>query len=388
MKCGRNALAGALPLLMSICLMAGCTGGHGDVQAEGVAAPALSVAVTHAQPLRLPVRVAATGNVAAWREASIGAEVDGLRLVQVRVDVGDWVRRGDELAVFDAALVSAELEAFTAAVAQAEAEAHEAEADDRRAKELSGTGALSAQAIGQYERAMKTARARLRAARANEHGHRLRLARASVRAPGDGLITARMATVGAVIPAGQALFRMIEDGRLEWRAEVAAAGLDRLQPGQPVALDLQGRIPVQGRVRMLSPTLDPTTLNGMAYIDLPRDDALRAGQFVRGHVEVGERQALTLPQTAVLLRDGFHYVMQVGPGSVVMTKKVSIGDRVLDRIEITEGLSASDAVIASGLGFLGEGDRVRVVDEEAVPDATARTQRSPQVLVTARGGGA
>ena len=84
--------------------------------------------------------------------------------------------------------------------------------------------------------------------------------------------------------------------------------------------------------------------------------------FARGEFEVGSGSGLTLPQSAVLLRDGFSYVLRVGPDSRVSELKVKVGRRVGDRIEIVDGLPAEARVVASGGGFLGDGDTVRVVD--------------------------
>ena len=97
--------------------------------------------------------------------------------------------------------------------------------------------------------------------------------------------------------------------------------------------------------------------------------------FARGEFEVGSGSGLTLPQSAVLLRDGFSYVLRVGTDSKVTQAKVSVGRRVGDRIEITGGLDAAARVVASGGGFLGDGDTVRVV-EAAPPKAVATVAAS------------
>src|SRR5690606_730615 len=67
-------------------------------------------------------------------------------------------------------------------------------------------------------------------------------------------------------------------------------------------------------------------------------------------------------QTAVLLRDGFSYVLRVGPESKVIETKVTVGRRVGNRIEITSGLDPSERVVESGGSFIGDGDLVRVVE--------------------------
>ena len=128
-------------------------------------------------------------------------------------------------------MVAADLAEARALVVQADAQAAEAEANAQRARALDESGAMSAQQVNQYVVAARTARAGVDAVRAIEQRHRVRLAQTRVLAPSDGIITARTATVGAVMPAGQELFRLIKDGRLEWRANVAMNDLDKLVPG-------------------------------------------------------------------------------------------------------------------------------------------------------------
>jgi multidrug efflux pump subunit AcrA (membrane-fusion protein) len=93
--------------------------------------------------------------------------------------------------------------------------------------------------------------------------------------------------------------------------------------------------------------------------------------FASGEFDIGQGQGLTLPQSAVLLRDGFSYVLRVGPDSRVSETKVTVGRRVGERIEITGGLDANARVVASGGGFLSDGDTVRVVDGTAQAAAPA-----------------
>jgi RND family efflux transporter MFP subunit len=346
---------------------------QGDKPAAA-AKPALTVTVTTPQPARLPVKIAANGNVMAWQEASIGTEANGLRLADVKVNVGDVVRRGQVLATFAPDTINADLAQNRAAVVEAEATLADASANAQRARELQTTGALSAQQINAYLTAERTAQARLDAVKAVAKTQQLRLAQTRVLAPDNGVISARSATVGAVLPAGQELFRMIRGGRLEWRAEVPAADLAQLKPGQTATVVPAGGTPIEGKLRIVGPTVDPATRNGIVYVDLPAGGAARAGMFARGEFEVGSGTGLTLPQAAVQLRDGFSYVLRVGPDSKVVQTKVTTGRRAGDRIEITGGLDASARVVATGGGFLGDGDLVRVVD--AAPAAANGKQAS------------
>ena len=331
------------------------------------AKPALSVVVTRPQRATLPLTVHANGNIAAWQEASIGTEANGLRLAEVRVNVGDVVRRGQVLATFSPETMQVDLQQTRASLAEAEATLADAAANAERAQSLRATGALSEATINQYVTAERTARARLEAQRAAVQARQLKVTQTAVVAPDDGVISARSATVGAVLPAGQELFRMIRQGRLEWRAEVQAADLAQIEPGTPATVTPAGGTAIAGKVRMVAPTVDPQTRLGIVYVDLPSPGSARAGMFARGEFELGSSSALTLPASAVQLREGFSYVFKVGADSKVTQAKIGVGRRVGDRVEVTSGLEPDARVVASGGGFLAENDTVRVVD---VPSAT------------------
>ncbi|WPH18086.1 efflux RND transporter periplasmic adaptor subunit [Variovorax paradoxus] len=344
------------------------------------AKPALAVTVIRPQLATLPIRVPANGDIAAWQEASVGTEANGLRLTEVTVNVGDRVRRGQVLASFESAPVAAELAHSRAGLAESEASLAEAAANAQRARDLQATGALSAQQINQYVTAERMAQARQEAARAIVRTQELRLAQTKVRAPDDGVISARSATVGAVLPAGQELFRLIRRNRLEWRAEVAAPQLARLRPGQGATVTPVGGMAIPGTVRMVGPAVDTQTRNGLVYVDLPAGGTARAGMFARGEIEIGTGSpALTLPQAAVLQREGFDYVLRVGPDFRVLQTRVKLGRRVGDRVEVLAGVDAASTVVATGGGFLGDGDLVNVVEGRTGPVRTGRsaTERRP-----------
>jgi HlyD family secretion protein len=335
-----------------------------------------ALTVTTAQPQRstLATAIVANGNIAPWQEASVGAEANGWRLAEVRVNVGDVVRRGQVLATFANEMARADLAQSRATLAEAEAALAAARADAQRARDLQSSGALSAQQVTQLLTAETTAAARLEALKAALQVQQIRLAQTQVLAPDNGVISARNATVGAVVPAGTELFRLIRQGRLEWRGEVAASDLAQLKPGQAVKVSTTGAETVTGRVRMVAPTVDAATRNGLVYVDLPQPGGMKAGMFARGEFETGSSAALTLPQSAVLLRDGFSYVFRVGPDNKVTQTKVVVGRRVGERIEVTSGLDATAKVVATGGGFLADGDTVRVVEGAAAAVKTAASK--------------
>ena len=187
----------------------------------------------------------------------------------------------------------------------------------------------------------------------------LRLAYTQVRAPYDGVISARSATEGALIQEGAEIMRLKRQGRLEWRAELPGPELARIAPGQTARITPSGIPPVEGRVRKVATQVDPQSRTGIVYVDLKPSDQVRSGLFSRGELLLAQRSVLTLPDSAVLLRDGFSYVFRI-EGDKVKRQKVTVGVHYGDRVEIREGLNADIDVVESGVGFLADGVRVRV----------------------------
>jgi multidrug efflux pump subunit AcrA (membrane-fusion protein) len=304
---------------------------------------------------------------AAWQEASVGAEANGLRLAEVRVNVGDTVRKGQVLATFAPdSWCGPTSRPGQASLLEAEATAGRSRRQRRTCPRPAGQR--------RPERAADQPVPHGRADRAGPawkppgpctQVQQVRLTQASVLAPDDGVISARMATVGAVVGAGTELFRMIRKGRLEWRAEVTSAELGRVTKGTPAQVTAASGARLEGRVRMIGPTVDPQTRNALVYVDvtpLPGNaGAALAGMFARGEFELGATPALTVPQASVVVRDGFSYVYRINPDNRVSQVKVQTGRLAGDRVEITSALPADAKLVASGGGFLNDGDLVRVV---------------------------
>ena len=323
--------------------------------------PALTVTTAQPQTTQLPITLSANGNITAWQEAVVGSESNGLRLSEVRVNVGDTVRAGQVLASFAAESVLADVAQTKANLAEAEANALDAAGNAERARSLQATGALSTQQINQYETSAQTAKARVDAARATLAVQQLRLKHTQVLAPDGGVISARSATVGAVVPSGTELFRLIRQGRLEWRAEVTSSELGRLPVGTAVALNAANGAQVTGKVRTLAPTVDLQTRAALVYVDLPANAAVKAGMFAKGEFNLGMSGALTVPQQAVVVRDGFSHVFRLNADSRVSQVKVQAGRRLGDRVEVLDGLTPDTMLVVSGAGFLNDGDLVKNV---------------------------
>jgi len=336
------------------------------------AKPSLTVTIATPQTTSLAQKISANGSLAAWQEAVIGAEATGLKIIEVLVNVGDRVQRGDVLATLQSDTLRAELAQAEAALAEATASAQEAKAQSDRARSLQQQGFFSNAQLSQTLAADASAQARVQSARAMVQLQTVRLAQTQVRAPDAGVISARQATVGSVVGAGTELFRLIRQGRIEWRAEVTAAEIGRIQVGAPVQVKAASGQLLQGKVRMVAPSVDAQTRNAIVYVDLPAaTGSARAGMYAQGEIALGQSQALTVPQSAVVVRDGFSYVYTVGADQKVSQLKVQTGRQSGDRVEVSSGLKADARVVASGGAFLNHGDTVRVVEAPAAQAASA-----------------
>ncbi|MBO3656480.1 efflux RND transporter periplasmic adaptor subunit [Acinetobacter haemolyticus] len=335
--------------------------------------PVLTVTVVEPVLQNWKQSFTANGNVAAWQEVVIGSELSGQRLTRVNVNVGDQVKRGQVLAEINSDTIRADLAASKASYAEAQAVLADAAANLKRVQQLKNTGAISVQESAQYQTSQATAQARLDAAKAQIESNELRLTQTKVVSPDNGVISARSATVGSLAQTGQELFRLIRDHRLEWRAEVTTTDLYKLRQGMDAEIispdPTQPKI--KGKVRMIAPVIDPQTRYGIVYVDLPSTQAVRMGMFVKGEFNLGEKSALTLPQSALLLRDGFTYIFTVDRHNRVTQKKVTIGRRLGNRVEILD-LPANVKVVSSGTGFLSDGDIVSIAKE--IPDTPLSQQ--------------
>lgn len=333
----------------------------------------LSVTVTRSRVQQWPLQVRANGNITAWQEAVVGTEIGGLRLTELLVDVGDRVHKGQLLARLQQQSVAAELAHSQATLAEAVAALAEATANAQRARRVKGKGTMSEQQTANYLTAELTARARVDALRARVHSDEIRLAQTQVVAPDAGTISSRTATLGSVVQTGDELFRLIRGDRLEWRAELPAAELAMIAPGMPVTLTSSGNQTLTGKVRRIAPTLDAQSRNGLVYVDLSPNTQARAGMYARGEIILGQQAMQTLPQSALLLRDGFHYLFVLEKDQSLRQIKVTPGRRQGNEVAVLSGVDSDWQIVDSGVGFLNDGDRVKVVAPVVTAQASGQT---------------
>ncbi len=318
-----------------------------------------------------PQSVQATGAIAGWQEAVIGAETGNLRITEILVDVGSVVKKGQLMAQLADATVKADLDKQNAAVDQAQANLFQAQKNLARVRSAADSGALSNQKIDEYLVAEVTARASLASVSADRKSANIRLQQTRILAVDDGVVTSRTAILGNVISSGAELFRLVRQGKMEWRAELGAEQLGFIRPGQNAELSLPGGAKTLGVVRLVSPTLSTATGRALVFVSLPPASGAQLGMFVSGSIELAQSQALTLPQSAVVLRDGRNDVyLMTAAGDTVTRRTIQTGRHRGERVEVVSGLDRQSRVVASGGAFLSEGVRVRIEAGSGQPTTT------------------
>lgn len=374
-------------------------GAHADGQAA-TPGKGLTVTVTRPQVRTVTETLLATGSLKAREEIQIGPEVEGYRLVEILADVGDRVERGQILARLARDMLQVQIAQNNASAARAEAaiaqqnatldqmlaQETEASAAVDRARQLRKTGVISQEALDERERGVKVASAQVSAARqalvaaraeaklvqAQREEIELRLRRTEVRSPDNGVILTRDARLGSIVLSNRSdpLFRIAKDGAIDLEAEVPEAAMPRIVVGQPVEVTPAGFTkPVQGKVRLISAQLDKATRLGHVEIALPEDARLRPGTYARGLIEIGRREGLVVPQSAVQFDAQGAFVLVVADG-VVSERRVEPGLKEDGRVELVTGVTANDQVVVRAGGFLRAGDHVTPVEAlQTVKDA-------------------
>lgn len=369
--------------------------------AAAVAPP--SVTVARVKPADFVETVLVTGSLVPREDVLVAPEVEGLRIVEIKADEGDTVKKGDVLAVLETVTLDAQLaqnkaalERSIAAIAQSknqitevEARLAEAKAQLARAKPLSKSGYLSESVLDQREAASRSLAALLQSAKnglaaaeadkvqieAQRRELEWRRSRTDVRAPVDGLVSRRSAHIGAIatavgLAAGEPMFRIIQNGEIELDAEVGEADMRKVREGQPATISVADGTTVSGTVRLVSPVVDSATRLGRVRIFIGAEPRLRIGTFASGHIETARERGLAVPVSAISTDNGLSAAL-ILEGDTVRSRTIQTGLTSGGLVQVVKGLSDGDRVIARAGTFLKDGDVVRAIetDTRAVSEA-------------------
>jgi HlyD family secretion protein len=346
-----------------------------------------TVTATPAREREFVNRLFVSGTLVARDEAMVGAQIDGLRIVELLAEDGDRVEKGQILARLDRSQLDALLAQNDAALAradaaiaqarnqvdQSEAIRAQAAADLLRARKLA-PGVIAQATLDQRVAAARSTEAQFAAAqsalavasadkRSREAERRelmVRIDRTDVRAPVAGLVSRRSARLGALaVGSGDALFRIITDGAIELEADVPEDSLAQLAVGMAANVELPGpNNSVSGTVRLISSEVDQTTRLGKVRIALTA--RAHIGSFASASILLARRISVAVPAAAVVQTGSGDSVLVVHDGHIEQ-RTVTAGVTNDTETEITVGVAVGEAVVARAAAFLRNGDAVRIV---------------------------
>ena len=334
--------------LLAVAVLAGCGGGAGEDAPAGEVKTRVPVGIASVQRDSLVETLALTGRLAArpGGAADLTAPAAGV-VRELRVQVGDPVRRGAALLTLDAPELSSEAESKTAAAGQAEREA-------ARQRRLLADGVTSAR---QVEEAVAAAR---QAAATAEAARRL-LARTRLTSPIDGRVQSVGVRSGERVDAGRLLVQVVAPDTLDLVVPVPATELARLRVGMTASVREDGdSVPVAARIAALAPGVDTVTNAGQAVIRVPNAGGrLYPGAAATARVRLGVvREALVVPDSAITLAGDSSAVFVIGPDSTAHQRTVRVGVRADGRTQVEGDLHPDDRVATTGAFGLAEGMHV------------------------------
>jgi RND family efflux transporter MFP subunit len=325
-------------LLLAALGLAGC-----GREAEHPRPESLPVAAARAQIAESKQRVATeevVGTVRARLRAVIEAKVTG-KIDELLAVPGQNVKAGDRLVTVDAREAQARYE-------QARAVRQQAESDLKRFTTL-----FEQKILSQSE--FDAAQSKFRVADAAMNEAEAMLGYTKVTAPFDGIITRKYADVGDLAAPGKPLLEMEDARQLRLEADVPEAVVDRIKLGDrlPVRIASQEAI-LEGAVSEIAPASDPNSRTFLVKLDLPSAPGLRAGQFGRVAMPVGETSAIRVPASAVVQRGQMELVFIATDGRAQL-RLIKTGERIGNEVEVVSGLSAGESVVVDGAAQLRDG---------------------------------
>lgn len=349
-----------------------------------------AIRVVAAERRELTETLSVTGTIVPRQEAAAGTDLNGLTVTALDADEGDKVRAGEVLARLDRSSLDTQLAQADASraqaeasIAQARAQIGDAEVGVRQAGEaLERSTALQAKGVAtkaeldnavnasdsaraklvSAQKALAVSQAQLGIIDAQRESVLLQIAKTEVKAPADGLVLARNATLGGVVSAsGGPLFTIAIDGQFELDATVPETALPTLAEGMKATVMVAGgKKQLPGAIRLISPEVDQKSRLGSIRITLPADCIARSGNFARGDIEIASRDGVAVPASAVIFRGRDAFLQRVDDGRV-STVPVQLGVRADGFVEVVSGLEEGQEIVSRAGTFVADGDMVTPV---------------------------
>jgi RND family efflux transporter MFP subunit len=366
-SCRAGVLLGALVAAGAVA----CNGPKGEATPAPQAEAPVTLGtenVTRAEVRRLESGPLISGSLQARRAATLRAEVGGA-LLEVKVEQGQPVKRGELLARIDDAALQDQLIAARSSARVAENALQVARSEEERNAKLAQEGIITQRDFERVKLAREQSEAQLSEAQARLALMQDQLSRTRISAPFDGVVSERQANAGDVVAPGSPLVTVVDPTSLRLEAAVPAENAGKLQVGTPVDFRVSGHgeHAFSGKIERVNPVVDPATGQVRIYVAIPNtEQALLAGLFAQGRVASESREALAVPVGAVDLRSVSPTVLRVKDGKVEkVTVALGLRDEVAHQVEVRSGLQAGDVVVLGSARELSEGTPVQLAQTPA-----------------------
>lgn len=321
---------------------------HGAAPASASNPTGIGVDAAVVQQLALARTVAAVGSLSSENSVMLRPEITG-RIAAINFKEGGPVQQGQTLIELDSSIQRAQLEQADAAFALAASQ-------HRRAQELTQRGFISAQARDESASELKVRQAAVSMARAQ-------LDKTVIQAPFDGLAGLRHVSVGDYVSPGSDLVLVESIDPLNVDFRIPEQFLSAVNVGTRIHLrfDALPDVTREGVVGAISPLIDVGGRSILLRASVPNNDAsLRPGMFARVQLQFEDKQALMVPEAAIVPGGEMNYVFRID-GDHVTRVAVALGQRQQGRVEIIDGLEAGDQVLVSGLQKVSDGSRIHIL---------------------------
>lgn len=413
----KNFLASTLiPVILAGCVSEAST----EKKAEKVIkkpAAVLTVMAVKAVEEEISNSLNVTGNIAAWDLMNVQPSASGLKITDIFVEENQKVRKGQLLIKLDDSVLktqllsaqaklnnykaqlskarnpnrSQDISRQQAILDQAKANLDNAQLNEQRYETLYSQGAVSRYDLDTRKTALETAQAMYNQQKQQldllNEGSRIEdiqisqsvvndveaqikqlnvlIEQTFVTAPDDGFILERFAHLGDVVSTSSKLLSIVRANRFDLQAKVPEADLSKIKIGSRVEIssDADSNLKTVGKVRQIGPSVDLANRQAVIKIDLSYVQGMHIGQFVKGKINTGKTKTITVPSKAVIDKDGNNFVFTLKNDIAVLTP-VQVNGRVNDKVQI-KGLKSAQEIISDGAGFLKDGDRVRIIRQEA-----------------------
>jgi HlyD family secretion protein len=391
----------------------------GKNQGSEMATPAPVLTVTAIKPVfkNIAQTLNVTGTIAAWDLLSVSPSVNGLKVVGINTEAGNYVHKGQVLVKLDDSMLQAQLLSARArlanaeaqlskarqpnrsqdisrqqaALSQAEANLENARANASRFESLFAKGAISKSDLDLRRTTLETsealynqekqrlslliegsrvediniANATVADARAQIEQLKVQLAQTSVLSPDDGLVLDRLVHYGDISSSQGKLFNIVRNNRFELQAKVPENDLRMISPGSLVEIssDANPDLKTTGKVRQIGPGVDQASRQATVKIDLVNIPGLQTGQFVKGKITTGSIRRLIIPAKSIINTDGTEHVFVLDK-DIARSQPVITGTRSGNMVEVVSGLKEPDRIIGEGAGFISDGDKVKIASNQ------------------------